>query len=78
MKILSNQKVHDSYHNPNRKNIMLSLYPDIPSDIKQWATEALPNETTRSHFLNQIGEQYSIDLIVDKDTGDFEIAQVTI
>ena len=74
---LHDDSVRETYHDPNREIRSLSLYPDVPEDVIEWAEQVIHHPVARANFLNKIGEQYSVELMVDAETGDFEISAVT-
>ena len=77
-KILKDNDVLDSYHDENRQMVALDLYPDFPEDMDKWAKEVIEDPQARETFLRAIGEEYSVQLMVDAETGKFEIASVRI
>ena len=79
MKMLSDDKVLESYHDPKKNIVAFDLYEFFPHDIDDWAEKVIEDETSRNHFLEQVKrKQYWIELMVDKDTGNFEIALLNI
>ena len=77
-KTLTDQATLDSYHDESREIVSLALYPSVPEDIADWAAEVIPDKQARENFLEAIGEEYSIELMVDKNTGEFNIAAIII
>jgi len=77
-KILKDEDVLDSYHDVYRKIVALELYPEFPEDIDVWAKEVIKDPKARQSFLQSIGEEYSVQLMIDTKTGEFNIASVRI
>lgn len=77
-KILKDEDVLNSYHDVCRKIVALTLYPNFPEDMDKWAKEVFEDPKARETFLQSIGEEYSIELMIDTKTGEFNIASVRI
>ena len=74
---LINEEVLNSYHDEDRNIKALHLYPQVPEDIRQWAEQVIPNLEAREEFLRNIGEEYFVEIMIDGDTGYFEIGGIT-
>ena len=74
---LINEEVLDSYHDADRNIKLLELYPETPEDIEDWAKMVIEDPEARQEFLKNIGEQYHVEIMVDADTGHFEIGGIT-
>jgi len=74
---LHNNTVLKKYHDPSFTTAMLDLYVDPYDDLKieEWADSIFEsNKKAKQNFLSQLSPQAYISLLVDKDTGDVEIA----
>jgi hypothetical protein len=57
--------------------VALDLYPSLPKDLDDWATDVMGDTPARDKFLNSIQEQYCVTLYVNRVTGEFYVGNAT-
>ena len=73
---LKDQEVLNSYHDPDRDIVALDLYPSVPEDLRDWAQRIGLKGPALKNFLDNMNEEYTVQVMVDRNTGDFKIADV--
>jgi len=73
---LENKKVWEKYHDDSFDTVMLDVYVDSYKDleVENWADTVGLSEKAKQNFLSQLSPQGTISFLVNRDTGEVEIA----